>query len=71
MRGKECFILKRMVLLCDPELGKTLSTSDEDVVLVLFEWLYNVIRGHVKVQNDDLGQYKNVFKTVLPKKGFG
>ena len=56
-----------MVLLSDPELRKFLRTSDENIVLLLCECFYNVIRGHVKVQINNLMQYENVFRTVLRK----
>ena len=56
-----------MVLLSDPELRKFLRTSDENIVLVLCECFYNVIRGHVKVQINNLEQYENVIKTILRK----
>ena len=48
-----------MVLLSDPELRKFLRTSDENIVLVLCECFHNVIRGHVKVQINNLMQYEN------------
>ena len=67
MKEKKFFILKRMVLLSDPDLRKFLRTSDENIVLVLCECFYNVIRGHVKVQVNNLMQYENVFRTVLRK----
>ena len=56
-----------MALLSDPELRKFLRTSNENIVLVLCEYFYNVIRGHVKVQIINLMQYENVFRTVLRK----
>ena len=56
-----------MALLSDPELRKILSTYDDNIVLVLCECFYNVIRGHVKVQINDLEQYENVIKTILRK----
>ena len=56
-----------MVLLSDPELRKFLRTYDDNIVLVLCECFYNVIRGHVKVQINDLEQYENVIKTILRK----
>ena len=56
-----------MVLLSDSELGKFLRTYDDNIVLVLCECFYNVIRGHVKVQINDLEQYENVIKTILRK----
>ena len=49
MKEKNFFILKRMVLLSDPELRKFLHTSDENFVLVLVEGFYNVLGGHVKI----------------------
>ena len=30
--------------------------------------IYNVVRGHVKVQINDLEQYENVIETILRKK---
>ena len=56
-----------MVFLSDPELTKFLRTYDDNIVLVLCECFYNVIRGHVKVQINDLEQYENVIKTILRK----
>ena len=56
-----------MVLLSDSELRKFLRTYDDNIVLVLCECFYNVIRGHVKVQINDLEQYENVIKTILRK----
>ena len=56
-----------MVLLSDSELRKFLRTYDDNIVLVLCECFYNVIRGHVKVQINDLEQYENVIKTILHK----
>ena len=56
-----------MVLLSDPELRKFLRTSEENIVLVLCECFYKVIREHVKVQVNNLMQYENVFRTVLRK----
>ena len=56
-----------MVLLSNPELRKFLRTSDENFVLVLCEWFYKVITGHVKVQINNLMQNENVFRTVLRK----
>ena len=56
-----------MVLLSDPELRKFLRTYDDNIVLVLCECFYNVIRGHVKVQINDLEQYEHVIKTILRK----
>ena len=56
-----------MVLLSDSELRKFLCTYDDNIVLVLCECFYNVIRGHVKVQINDLEQYENVIKTILRK----
>ena len=56
-----------MVVLSDPELRKFLRTYDDNIVLVLCECFYNVIRGYVKVQINDLEQYENVIKTVLRK----
>ena len=56
-----------MVLLSDSELRKFLRTYDDNIVLVLCECFYNVIRGHVKVQINDLEQYENVIKTILCK----
>ena len=56
-----------MVLLSDPELRKFLRTYDDNIVLVLGECFYNVSRGHVKVQINDLEQYKNVIETILRK----
>ena len=50
MKEKKFFILKRMVLLSDPELRKFRRTSDKNNLLVLREYFYNVIRGHLKVQ---------------------
>ena len=67
MNDKKFFILKRMVLLSDSELRKFLRTYDDNIVLVLCECFYNVIRGHVKVQINDLEQYENVIKTILRK----
>ena len=67
MNEKKFFILKRTVLLSDPELRKFLLTYDDNIVLVLCERFYNVIRGHVKVQINDLEQYENVIKTILRK----
>ena len=67
MNEKKFFILERMVLLSDPELRKFLRTSDDNIVLVLCECFYNVIRGHVKVQINDFEQYENVIKTILRK----
>ena len=56
-----------MVLLSDSELRKFLRTYDDNIVLVLCECFYNVMRGHVKVQINDLEQYENVIKTILRK----
>ena len=56
-----------MVLLSDSELRKFLRTYDDNIVLILCECFYNVIRGHVKVQINDLEQYENVIKTILRK----
>ena len=56
-----------MVLLSDPELRKFFRTYNNNIVLVLCECFYNVIRGHVKVQINDLEQYENVIKTILRK----
>ena len=56
-----------MLLLSDPELRIFLRNSDDNIVLVLCECFYNVIRGHVKVQINNLEQYENVIKTVLRK----
>ena len=56
-----------MVLLSDSELRKFLRTYDDNIVLVLCECFYNVIRGHVNVQINDLEQYENVIKTILRK----
>ena len=56
-----------MILLSDSELRKFLRTYDVNIVLVLCECFYNVIRGHVKVQINDLEQYENVIKTILRK----
>ena len=56
-----------MVVLSDPELRKFLRTYDDNIVLVLCECFYNVIRGHVKVQINDLEQYENVIKVILRK----
>ena len=56
-----------MVLLSDSELRKFLRTYDDNIVLVLCECFYNVIRGHVKVQINDLEHYENVIKTILRK----
>ena len=67
MNEKKFFKLKRMVLLSDPEMRKFLRTSDDNIVLVLCECFYNVIRGQVKVQINDLEQYENVIKTILRK----
>ena len=67
MNEKKFFILERMVLLSDPELRKFLRTSDDNIVLVLCECFYNVIRGHVKVQINDFEQYENVIKNILRK----
>ena len=65
--NEKFFILKPMVLLSDPELRKFLRTSDDNIVLVLCECFYNVIRGHKEVQINNLEQYDNVIKTVLRK----
>ena len=59
-----------MVLLSEPELRKILRTSVESVVLVPSDCHYKVIRGHEKVQIDNLEQYENFFKPVLRKTGF-
>ena len=64
---EKCFILKQMLLLSYPELRKFSHTSEENSVLVLRECLYNVIRGHMKVHINNLEQYENIFKFVLPK----
>ena len=56
-----------MVLLSDPDLTKFLRTYDDNIKLVLCECFYNVIRGHIKFQINDLEQYENVIKTILRK----
>ena len=60
-------ILKRLVLLSDPEFRKFLRTSDENTLLVLSECFCIVIRGHVKHQINNLMQHEIVFRTVLRK----
>ena len=59
--------MKRMVLLSDPELRKLLRTYDDNIVLVLCECFYNVIRRHVRFKINDLEQYEKVIKTILRK----
>ena len=61
------FIMKQMVLLSDPELRNLLRTSDAIVVLVVCECLYNVVIGHMKIRNNNLEQYENMFKTFHRK----
>ena len=64
MKEKKTFILKRMIILSDPKLRKLLRTPDVNILLVICEFFYNVIRGHVKVQINNSMHYENVFRTV-------
>ena len=67
MNEKKFSILQRVVDLSDLELRKFRRTSDKKILLVLCEYFYDVIRGHVKVQTNNLMQYENFFRTVLRK----
>ena len=56
-----------MVHLQPKQLRKYLRSCDNDAILVLCEFLHNVLLGHVRVKARDLENYRKIFESVLKK----